>query len=199
MATSALYYVRRLAAQWIDGIVVSLIGVVIFFHTSHSPVLRNGDQWQITLSPIFPGAHSFRVASDGPEIDLGGGSPAFEPPQGSVRLWQKRYEDGSEKTISYRFDARWGLMLLYGLYYALCTGYRGQTVGKYLMRLRVVGKEGQRIGYGKALLRWVLYQVSWVPFGLGLIWIFVDRKNRAWHDGLCGTQVVDGKVAPAEA
>ena len=199
MVSSVLYYVRRLVAQWIDGTVVSLIGVVIFFHTPHSPVLHNGNQWQIVLSPIFPGAHSFRVASDGPEIDLGGGSPAFKPLQGSVRLWQKRYEDGSEKTISYRFDARWGLLLLYGLYYALSTGYRGQTVGKYLMRLRVVGKEGQRIGYGRALLRWVLYQVSLLPFLLGLIWIFVDRQNRAWHDGLCGTRVVDGKVAPAEA
>ena len=196
---SIAYYVRRLAAQGIDGIVVSLLGVVIFFHSSHSPVIRNGDQWQIVLSPVFPGATWLRLTSDGPEIGLGGTSPAYAPPQGSVRLWQKRYEDGSEKTISYLFDARWGLMLLYGLYYALCTGYRGQTVGKYLMRLRVVGKEGQRIGYGRALLRWVLYQVSLLPLWLGVVWIFVDRRNRSWHDGLCGTRVVEGEVVPAEA
>ena len=199
MTTSVRYYLRRLMAQGIDGIVVSFLGGVIFFHSSHSPVLRHADQWQIVLSPIFPGIHSLRVTSDGPEIGWGGVSPAFAPPQGSVRLWQKRYEDGSEKTISYRFDGRWGLMLLYGLYYALGTGYRGQTVGKYLMRLRVVGKEGQRVGYGRALLRWVLYQVSLLPLWLGVIWIFVDRRNRAWHDGLCGTRVVDGKVTPAGA
>ena len=195
---SVAYYVRRLVAQGIDGIVVSLIGVVIFFHSSHSPVLQNGDQWQAVLSPVFPGVTGLRLTSDGPAVGLGGTSPAFAPPQESVRLWQTRLEDGGEKTITYRFDARWALMLLYGLYYALCTGYRGQTVGKYLMRLRVVGKEGQRIGYGRALLRWVLYWVSLLPFWLGVVWIFVDRQNRAWHDGLCGTRVVEGKVEPAE-
>ena len=199
MTTSVRYYVRRLAAQWIDGIVVSLIGVVVFYYSPHSPVLRDGDQWQIVLSPVFPSQYGLRLTSEGPEIGLGSHSPAFAPPQESVRLWQKRYEDGSEKTISYWFDARWGLMLLYGLYYALSTGYRGQTVGKYLMRLRVVGKEGQRIGYGRALLRWVLYRVSLLSFWLGVVWIFVDRRNRAWYDRLCGTRVVDGKVTSAEA
>ena len=189
---SAAYYVRRLAAQWIDGLVV-------FFHTPHSPMLRNGDQWQIVLSPVFPGVSGLQLKSEGPEIGWGSGSPAFAPPQKSVRLWQTRLENGGEKRISYRFDARWGLMGLYGLYYALGTGYRGQTVGKYLMRLRVVGKEGQRVGYGRALLRWVLYPVSLLPFWLGVVWILVDRQHRAWHDGLCGTRVVEGKVVPVDA
>ena len=198
MTTSVRYYVRRLAAQWIDGIVVSFLGGVIFFHSSHSPVLRSENQWQIVLSPIFPGISGLQLKSEGPEIGWGSSSPAFAPPQKSVRLWQKRLANGGEKTISYRFDARWGLIGLYGLYYALCTGYRGQTVGKYLMRLRVVGKEGQPIGYGRALVRWVLYGVSILSLLLGLIWIFVDRQHRAWHDGLCGTRVVEGKVALAD-
>ena len=188
-----MYYVRRLVAQWIDGIVISFLGIVVFFHTSHSPILHNRDQWQITLSPIFPGTAGFRFTPEGPEIDLREGSSELAPPQVSVLLWKWR-----RGRISGEFDARWGLLLLYGAYYTLCTGFRGQTVGKYLMRLRVVGKEGQRIGYGKALLRWVLYGVSLLPLLLGVVWIFVDRQNRAWHDGLCGTQVVDGKVAPAD-
>ncbi len=137
MANSALYYVRRLVGQWIDGIVVSLIGVVIFFHTPHSPVLHNGNQWQITLSPIFPGTVGWRFTPEGPEIGLGEGSPERAPPQVSVLLWKWR-----RGRISGEFDARWGLMLLYGVYYTLCTGFRGQTAGKYLMRLRVVGKKG---------------------------------------------------------
>ena len=196
---SFAYYVRRLVAQGIDGIVVSLIGVVIFLHSSHSPVLRDEHQWQLILSPCFPSQYGLWVASKGPGVGWGNGSPDLAPPQGSIRLWQTRMANGGEQTISYLFDARWGLMLLYGLYYALGTGYRGQTVGKYLMRLRVVGKEGQRIGYGRALLRWVLYRVSLLPFWLGMIWIFVDRQHRAWHDGLCGTRVVEGEVVPAEA
>ena len=134
----------------------------------------------------------------------GSGSPDLAPPQTSISLWRWRKANGAETRISYWFDARWGLMGLYGLYYALCPGYRGQTVGKYLMRLRMVGKEGQRISYGKALLRWVLYGVSLLPPWLGVAWIFVDRQNRAWHDGLCGTRVVavaarDRQIAPADA
>jgi len=194
-----LYYLRRLAAQGIDGVVVSFLGAIVLFHTPHSPVLHQGDQWKITLSPIFPGTAGLRFTPEGPGIGQGEGSPELAPPRVSVLLWKWR-----RGRISGEFDARWGLMLLYGLYYTLCTGYRGQTVGKYLMRLRAVGKEGQRIGYRRALLRWVLYGVSLLPLLLGVIWIFVDRQHRAWHDGLCGTRVVaveaqDSQVVPVEA
>ena len=65
MATSVLYYVRRLAAQWIDAIVVSLMGVGVFFHTPYSPVLRDEHQWQLTLSPCFPSQYGLWVASKG--------------------------------------------------------------------------------------------------------------------------------------
>ena len=191
-----MYYLRRLVAQGIDGIVVPLLGVVVFFHTPHSPVLHSGDQWRITLSPIFPGSTGFgvRFTPEGPGINLGKGPSKLTPPQVSVLLWRWR-----RGRISGEFDARWRLMLLYGLYYTLCTGYRGQTAGKYLMRLRVVGTEGQRIGYGRALVRGVLYGVSLLPLLLGVVWIFVDRQHRAWHDGLCGTRVVDRKGAPIDA
>ena len=76
------------------------------------------------------------------------------------------------------------------MYYTFFTGFRGQTPGKRLMRLRVVGKDGQRVGYGRALGRWLGYFVSGLPFYLGLLWIFVGWKRLAWHDWVCGTRVV---------
>jgi len=37
-------------------------------------------------------------------------------------------------------------------------------------------------------LAWAV--VSWLPLGLGYLWILVDPQRRAWHDRLSGTRVV---------
>ena len=67
----------------------------------------------------------------------------------------------------------------------------GRTPGMRPFRLVVVrDRDGSRIGWGTALLRMVgMFFVSTV-FYLGFIWVFVDKRNRAWHDLLAGTLVV---------
>ena len=46
-----MYYLRRFLAQGVDAVIVTLIGVVIFFFSEHSPVLRGEEQWSITFRP----------------------------------------------------------------------------------------------------------------------------------------------------
>jgi uncharacterized RDD family membrane protein YckC len=33
--------------------------------------------------------------------------------------------------------------------------------------------------------------LSWLPLGLGFLWMLVDSQGRAWHDRLSGTRVVE--------
>jgi uncharacterized RDD family membrane protein YckC len=66
----------------------------------------------------------------------------------------------------------------------------GQTVGMRAWRLKLVSRDGQSVTLGRALLRFFTALLSWIPFGLGFLWILVDPERLAWHDRLSGTRLV---------
>lgn len=66
----------------------------------------------------------------------------------------------------------------------------GRTVGKAVLGLRVVTRDGQRLSLGRSLLRVAGYVLSAIVFYLGFLWAIVDARQRAWHDHLAGTYVV---------
>jgi uncharacterized RDD family membrane protein YckC len=74
-------------------------------------------------------------------------------------------------------------------YFVLFHGMEGRTIGKWLLHLRVVGPGNERIGYLRAALRWIA-TLAFAPLLLGLLWVFLSREKRAWHDYLAGTWVV---------
>lgn len=80
--------------------------------------------------------------------------------------------------------------LLGPFYYTFFTGWEGQTPGKRLMGLRVVTKSGGPVSYGRALLRYIGYFVSFFFLGLGFIMIAFDRNKRGFHDFIAGTCVI---------
>ncbi len=61
-------------------------------------------------------------------------------------------------------------------------GRGGQTIGMRAWRLRVVGADGQRLPWSRALLRFAVALVSLAVFGFGFIWCLFDRQRRGWHD-----------------
>jgi uncharacterized RDD family membrane protein YckC len=67
----------------------------------------------------------------------------------------------------------------------------GRTPGMRPFRLVIVrDRDGSRIGWRTAILRVVgMFFVSTV-FYLGFIWVFVDKRHRAWHDLIAGTLMV---------
>ena len=67
---------------------------------------------------------------------------------------------------------------------------RGETLGMRAWRLRVVGPDGHAPGWGRAFGRFAAALLSWAAFGLGFLWVLVDRDRRAWHDRLSGTRLV---------
>jgi len=79
-----------------------------------------------------------------------------------------------------------GIGLLYWLGSWLLAG---QTLGQSLVGVRVVMANGERIGFWRALLRWLGYFVSAILF-LGFLWVLVDDKRQGFHDKLAGTVVI---------
>lgn len=66
----------------------------------------------------------------------------------------------------------------------------GGTFGHRLLALRVVCLDGSRVGFVNALIRAVVQIASFLPLGLGALWMLDERQRRTWHDLAAGTIVV---------
>jgi len=82
------------------------------------------------------------------------------------------------------------LLLVVAVYYGVPWTRRGQTLGMATWRLRVQRDDGSPLTWPDALKRLAAALLSWLPLGLGYLWILVDSDRRAWHDRLSGTRVV---------
>jgi uncharacterized RDD family membrane protein YckC len=84
-------------------------------------------------------------------------------------------------------------LCLLALFYAgYFTGTTGQTPGKLVAGLRVVGAAGRPPGYLRAVARALVGLVGTGLVGLGLLPIAFDPAGRALHDRLFRTRVVRG-------
>ncbi len=79
------------------------------------------------------------------------------------------------------------------LYPFICEKYfKGQTIGKRVMNIRVVNLDGSRPTTGQLLLRWLLLLVDGVMLGssVGLLSIIFTRNSQRLGDLAAGTTVV---------
>ena len=81
-------------------------------------------------------------------------------------------------------------MALFVVLYAIALhALEGQTVGKLLVGIRVVGLDGEPPAFGASVLRFVAYAASLLPLGLGFVMAGLRSDKRALHDLLAGTRV----------
>lgn len=66
----------------------------------------------------------------------------------------------------------------------------GQTLGMASWRIRVQRDDGALLTWYDTVVRLGAALLSWLPAGLGFLWILVDRDKRAWHDRLSHTRVL---------
>jgi RDD family. len=68
---------------------------------------------------------------------------------------------------------------------------KGSSPGKMVFRLRIVNAStlntASRLQLG---LRYFAYFASITPLMIGVLWIFVDKRNMAWHDKLSNTAII---------
>jgi uncharacterized RDD family membrane protein YckC len=85
------------------------------------------------------------------------------------------------------------LLLLSFLFFGYCWTHGGQTLGMKAWNIRLVGNDGNPIGWFQSAIRFSTALLSIGLFGLGFCWGLLDRQARCWHDIASGTQLVKVK------
>lgn len=88
------------------------------------------------------------------------------------------------------------VLLIEAMYFIWPYSTDGQTIGKRVMKIKVVSCDGSPLNWGKGLLRTVGYVLSTIPFGFGFLWALWDPDKQAGHDKIAGTYVVPASPAP---
>ena len=88
-----------------------------------------------------------------------------------------------------RFIVLSGIVLSF-FYYTGMWASSGQTFGKSLAGIKVIGKKGARLSWGRAVLRFVGYLISSLLLSLGFLWIVFDPQRQGLHDKLAGSYVI---------
>ena len=90
--------------------------------------------------------------------------------------------DAAHPPLAYRIALRLALLAVSTAYFVVSWSRGGQTIGMRAWRLRVVAKDGGRLPWPRALLRFVVAVASLAALGVGFIWCQFDRERRGWHD-----------------
>ena len=85
-------------------------------------------------------------------------------------------------------------LLIWFVYFVLLEGRYGQTVGKMLVKIKVVHEDGTKIDYKDAVVRTVVRIIDlipyFIPYLLGAILIWTSDKKQRLGDKLAHTVVV---------
>jgi len=83
----------------------------------------------------------------------------------------------------------WIAQIVYPIYFV---GSRGQTLGKMIMKIKVIKEDtGEIPGYTTAFLRETVGKfVSGIVLGIGYIVAYKDPKKQSWHDKIAHTIVI---------
>lgn len=72
----------------------------------------------------------------------------------------------------------------------LWVNWEGQTPGKKILGIRIIGPNINQIGYGRAILRYLGYIICGLTLGIGFIMIGFHGKKRGLHDLIADTYVI---------
>jgi len=74
-------------------------------------------------------------------------------------------------------------------YFAYSWAASGRTLGMALLGVRVVRPDGASLRPSQAIVRTLVFPVSFLFLGLGFLGILLQRRRQAWHDIAAGTVV----------
>ena len=104
-----------------------------------------------------------------------------------------KYQASNEIKIDFNFE-NWYSIASTLLYYGLATYFgNGKTLGKKLLKIRVVSLTHSHMTLWQSLERALGYAASLLEFGFGFMQFFINPNRRTVHDRIAETIVVIDK------
>lgn len=102
---------------------------------------------------------------------------------------------------------QWALFIMGFVYFVGFWVWRGQTPGKMLMGAKIVKTDGSPIGFGRSLLRYIVYMAYGTAIGytinnlyvavvialIPLVIVIFSKRKRGLHDLVAGTCVINSR------
>jgi uncharacterized RDD family membrane protein YckC len=82
------------------------------------------------------------------------------------------------------------LLIAVGAYFVWCWHRSGQTLAMQTWNLKLVGPDGRLVLFKMAIARYLLACAGLMLFGLGFLWVFVDRDRLFLHDRLLKNRII---------
>ena len=103
----------------------------------------------------------------------------------------------ANKNLKFEFNfENWYSLVGLVLYYGLATYFgNGKTLGKKLLKIRVVSLTHPKMTFFQSIERSLGYGASFLEGGFGFIQFFINPNRRTVHDRIAETIVVDEKVS----
>ena len=121
---------------------------------------------------------------------------------GDVVLSNKNFSNQSQLfELLGSMTARLSVDLVFmGSIFILFWIYKNSTPGKMLFKSVIVDVNTLSApSTTQNIIRYLGYFISFLPLGLGFLWIAFDKRKQGWHDKLAGTVVIIGKPRPLSA
>lgn len=90
------------------------------------------------------------------------------------------------------------IVFFFGYFIVMHSSPLQATVGKLLLGVKVTDREGNRIGIGRSVGRFLGMFISSLTLGIGYLLAGVTERRQALHDMIAGTLVVRRGATPAE-
>lgn len=83
-----------------------------------------------------------------------------------------------------------GMFVFWAFYQIWFVGKYGATLGKRIVKIKIVTSEGEPVSYGRATGRFFAEMLSGMTFYIGYLIAFFDEQKRTLHDRICDTLVI---------
>ena len=85
----------------------------------------------------------------------------------------------------------WLYWLYHPILFVFCWIQWQATPGKILFKMKVMDADtGDPASFGQYVGRYFTLGLSFMCFGLGVLWVAVDSRKQGWHDTIVNTMVV---------
>ena len=182
-------FIRRGLAYFIDLLIIGLISIPIVFSVALAFYYINPEKYENPVSQIKEALETEKTA----KIEI-----MHKETMSESLSQEQEKKDADVVVIGKEFSWVYEIVIFY-VYFTLCFFFwRGESIGKHILGLRVIKRDGSRISLWNAFERAHGYTASTLLGLMGFFQVFWEKEGLTMHDKIADTNVVRIKTVKVE-